>query len=106
MHEIFPPVETYRVERYLLDGNTTEENSGNANGLMFDHDGVLIACRHGAREVSSWSNKRPDRFRPAATQQYEGKKLNSPNDLVMSNRGLIYFTDPRYGSTKGKELDF
>ena len=83
-----------------------EENSGNANGLMFDHDGVLIACRHGAREVSSWSLKRsPQRFSPAVSQRYNGKKLNSPNDLDIDKSGNIYFTDPRYGNRDSMEME-
>lgn len=89
-------------------GETTiaEEQSGNANGLMFDHDGDLIACRHGARAVSSWSMKRgPQRFRPAAAQRYEGKKLNSPNDLDIDKAGNIYFTDPRYGKRGSMEME-
>jgi len=90
-------------------GETTiaEENSGNANGLMFDHNGDLIACRHGAREVSSWSLKRsPQRFRPAASQQFKGKKLNSPNDLDIDKSGNVYFTDPRYGERESMEMEF
>lgn len=89
-------------------GETTiaEENSGNANGLMFDHNGDLIACRHSAREVSSWSLKRsPQRFRPAASQQFKGKKLNSPNDLDIDTSGNIYFTDPRYGNRDSMEME-
>ena len=85
---------------------TAEENSGNANGLMFDHNGDLIACRHGAREVSSWSLKRsPQRFRPAVSQLYKGKKLNSPNDLDIDKSGNIYFTDPRYGKRDSMEME-
>ena len=85
---------------------TVEENSGNANGLMFDHNGDLIACRHGAREVSSWSLQRsPQRFRPAASQTYQGKKLNSPNDLDIDKSGNIYFTDPRYGERGSMEME-
>lgn len=89
-------------------GETTiaAENSGNANGLMFDHNGDLIACRHSAREVSSWSLKRsPQRFRPAASQTYLGKKLNSPNDLDIDKFGNIYFTDPRYGDRDSMEME-
>jgi len=85
---------------------TVEKQSGNANGLMFDHDGDLIACQHGARAVSSWSIQRgPQRFRPAATQLYKGKKLNSPNDLDIDKSGNIYFTDPRYGNRDSMEME-
>lgn len=85
---------------------TIEEESENTNGLMFDHDGDLIACRHGAREVSVWSIEcGSERFRPAASQRFEGKKLNSPNDLDIDKAGNIYFTDPRYGKRKSMEME-
>ena len=85
---------------------TAKEQSGNANGLMFDHDGDLIACRHGARAVSSWSVKRaPKLFRPATQNLYKGKKLNSPNDLDIDQSGNIYFTDPRYGNRDSMEME-
>ena len=97
---------TLRFDPETGETTTVEENSGNANGLMFDHDGVLIACRHGAREVSSWSLGRgPQRFRPAVSQTYQGKKLNSPNDLDIDKSGNIYFTDPRYGNRDSMEME-
>ena len=97
---------TLRFDPETGETTTVEENSGNANGLMFDHDGVLIACRHGAREVSSWSLERgSQRFRPAASQTYQGKKLNSPNDLDIDKSGNIYFTDPRYGNRDSMEME-
>jgi len=95
-----------RFDPETKETTTAEEQSGNANGLMFDHHGDLIACRHGAREVSSWSIKRgPQRFRPAAAQLYKGKKLNSPNDLDIDKAGNIYFTDPRYGNRDSMEME-
>jgi len=85
---------------------TSKEQSGNANGLMFNHDGGLIACRHGARAVSSWSIERsPKLFRSAAQHLYDGKKLNSPNDLDIDKAGNIYFTDPRYGNRDSMEME-
>ena len=101
-----PAALTLRFDPETGETTTVEENSGNANGLMFDHDGVLIACRHGAREVSSWSLERgAERFRPAASQTYEGKKLNSPNDLDIDKAGNLYFTDPRYGNRDSMEME-
>jgi len=101
-----PAALTLRFDPETGETTTVEENSGNANGLMFDHDGVLIACRHGAREVSSWSLERgAERFRPAASPTYEGKKLNSPNDLDIDTAGNIYFTDPRYGNRDSMEME-
>lgn len=101
-----PAALTLRFDPETGETTTVEEDSGNANGLMFDHGGVLIACRHGAREVSSWSPERtPERYRPAASPTYEGKKLNSPNDLDIDKAGNIYFTDPRYGNRDSMEME-
>ncbi len=74
--------------------------SGRANGLVFDAGGNLYACQGGARQVSRVSLD--GKLTPLATS-YDGKKLNSPNDLALDGHGGLYFTDPRYGSTDGLE---
>jgi gluconolactonase len=82
------------------------EPSSRANGLEFDSQGRLIACEgnstDGGRRVS-----RTERNGKVVTlaDGYNGKKLNSPNDLHLDSRGSIYFTDPRYGDRKGVEQD-
>lgn len=70
------------------------EPSGNSNGLAIDKNGVLHACEHGNRRVS-----RIDMGGMVTTvvDTYQGKKLNSPNDLIIRDDGNIYFTDPPYG---------
>jgi gluconolactonase len=78
-----------------------------ANGLAFDKDGFLILCQHGDRRIS---RLRDGKFE-TLVDKYMGKRLNSPNDLVIAKNGDIYFTDPPYGLPKlmddpGKELDF
>ena len=80
------------------------EPSGNANGLTYDRQGRLVACEHGNRRVSITM---PDGdVRPLATH-YEGKRLNSPNDVVVHSDGGIYFTDPPYGvREEERELPF
>jgi gluconolactonase len=79
-----------------------------SNGLTFDPQGRLTLCQHGDRRVSR--READGRFVPLATQ-YQGKKLNSPNDLVYDDQGRLWFTDPPYGlpgtfKDPGKELDF
>lgn len=79
--------------------------SFNANGLMFNTEGHLLACEHGQRRVSLTA------FGKVVTiaENFEGKRLNSPNDLDIARDGSIYFTDPAYGlpgMKEGKELDF
>jgi gluconolactonase len=68
--------------------------SGKSNGLMFDRDGTLIACRHWERNVARIT---PDGEVTVLADSYDGKKLNSPNDCSIAGEGAIYFTDPHYG---------
>ncbi|MFQ3550371.1 MAG: SMP-30/gluconolactonase/LRE family protein [Armatimonadota bacterium] len=92
---------------YVYDGKDAEvlyDQSGNSNGLIFDFDDRLIACEHGNRRVARYER---DGSITVLADKYEGKKLNSPNDLVMKSDGSIYFTDPTYGIKKDEqELDF
>lgn len=80
-----------------------------ANGLTYDSLGRLTACEHGDRRISRLE---PDgKTKITLADKYEGKRLNSPNDLVYRSNGDLYFTDPPYGLPKGendsqRELDF
>jgi gluconolactonase len=73
---------------------TFRENSQNANGNTLDAKGQLLSAEHGGRRVS-----RTDAAGNVTTvvDAFEGKKLNSPNDVVMKADGTIWFTDPDYG---------
>ena len=74
--------------------------SGNSNGLAFDKNGNLIACQHGTRSLQSIdANKKSTTL----IDSYQGKKLNSPNDLAIKSDGSIYFTDPPFGLAKQDE---
>lgn len=70
------------------------EPSGNSNGLTRNSDDLLLACEHGNRRVSRTN---PDGTVETIAGAYQGKRLNSPNDLVVKSDGVIYFTDPPYG---------
>jgi gluconolactonase len=79
-----------------------------SNGLTFDSQGRLVLCQHGDRRISRLT---PDRTFATIVDRYEGKRLNSPNDLVYHSSGALYFTDPAYGLPKtfndpARELDF
>jgi gluconolactonase len=65
-----------------------------SNGLTFDPQGRLVLCQHGDRRVS---RRESDGTMVALATSYEGKRLNSPNDLVFDKHGALYFTDPPYG---------
>ncbi|MDZ8223304.1 MULTISPECIES: SMP-30/gluconolactonase/LRE family protein [unclassified Nostoc] len=78
--------------------------SGNANGNTFDLQGRLITAEHANRRIS-----RTEKNGKLVTlvSHYRGKRLNSPNDLVVKSDGSIYFTDPPYGiKPQQKELGF
>lgn len=66
-----------------------------SNGLTLSRDGQLIACEHGDRRVSILPLTNGEKRTLA--DRYEGKRFNSPNDVVQKSNGDIYFTDPPYG---------
>jgi gluconolactonase len=79
-----------------------------SNGLALDRDGRLLLCEHGDRRLSRLE---PGGGKRTLADAYQGKRLNSPNDLVVHSSGAIYFTDPPYGLPGNwddplRELDF
>lgn len=85
---------------------TFRSPSGNSNGLTRDRSGRLIACEHSTRRVT---RTEIDGSVTVLAEQYQGQRLNSPNDVVVRSDGSVYFTDPPYGLenlTVGKELPF
>ncbi len=69
------------------------ENVGRSNGLFFDHQGNLLAC---ADENNQLWKIGPDKKIEVLVTDYEGQRLNGPNDLWVDKKGGIYFTDPFY----------
>ena len=84
------------VRRWSAGSGSTElfRPSDFANGHTLDHDGRILACEHGPRRVSRYE---PDGSRTTVVDRFEGKRLNSPNDIVVASDGAIWFTDPPYG---------
>lgn len=79
-----------------------------SNGLTLDSEGRLVMCEHGDRRVSRLERMGGKR---TLVDNYEGKRLNSPNDVVFKSNGDLYFTDPPYGLPENfedprRELDF
>ena len=68
-----------------------------SNGLTLDSQGRLVACEHGDRRISRLE---PGGGKRTLADNYQGKRLNSPNDLVYKSNGDLYFTDPPYGLPK------
>ena len=83
----------YRLDPGKL-GVPWKTPSGQSNGLTFDRQGRLIACEHGRRQVSRTES---DGTSTAIATHWEGKRLNSPNDVVVRSDGTVFFTDPPYG---------
>ena len=80
-------------------------DTGAANGQTFDAQGRVIFCEQNGRRVSRMnpdgSNVEP------VVEEWEGKRLNSPNDVITRRDGLVYFTDPPYGApTIGRAIPF
>ncbi|MCA9114375.1 MAG: SMP-30/gluconolactonase/LRE family protein [Planctomycetaceae bacterium] len=83
------------------------ENSHKSNGLIFDEDGVLLACEgadEGGRALSAWNVKTGRRT--VLAEGYQGKRFNAPNDLCLDAAGRIYMTDPRYLGAEPRELKY
>ena len=85
-----------------------EYHQPGSNGLTLDQNGRLYVCQHGNRQIIKHERKGPI---TVISDNYHGKKLNSPNDLVFKSNGTLYFSDPPYGLPKAyddpkKELDF
>ncbi len=79
-----------------------------SNGLIFDSEGRLVLCEHGDRRISRLGE---DGSKTTLVDRYEGKRINSPNDVVFKSNGDLYFTDPPFGLPKTfddpeKELPF
>lgn len=79
------------------------------NGLVFDQEDRLVMADHGNRQIARLNEE--NWTRETLASHYDGKRLNSPNDLIIHSNGDIYFTDPPYGLTglndsPVKELDF
>ena len=103
----FTDVENNRIMRRDVSGkiHTFRTPSGRANGLTFDKEGRLHACE-GGREGGNFRVTRTELNGTITvlTSDFEGKKYNSPNDLVIDSQGRIYFTDPRYGSRDNMQI--
>ncbi|MEM1299019.1 MAG: SMP-30/gluconolactonase/LRE family protein, partial [Pseudomonadota bacterium] len=85
------------VRRRWTPGQGVEEimrPSHKGNGMTYDADLNLLVCEHATSSVTRF---RPDGTREVLTSHFEGRELNSPNDICVRSDGAVYFTDPTYG---------
>ena len=94
---LFSDIPNQRIARWrrLPEGpELTTYAKGMSNGLTLDRQGRVLAAEHNGRRVTRVA---ADGGRAVLAEQFQGKRLNSPNDLVVKSDGTIYFTDPPYG---------
>jgi gluconolactonase len=111
MNTIFKWSERGGVSIFLqpsgYSGATPRGGEPGSNGLTRDRRGRLIACQHGDRRVARLQNGKW----VSIADRFEGKRFNSPNDVVQKSNGDFYFTDPPYGLVRNvddpaKEIPF
>jgi sugar lactone lactonase YvrE len=98
---LFSDIPNNRIARLrsLPEGpELTTYATGMSNGLTLDHQGRVLAAEHYGRRVTRVAS---DGSRSLLAERFQGKRLNSPNDIVVKSDGSIYFTDPPYGVQPG-----
>ena len=93
---VFSDVKANRMYRWERSGKVAvfREQSNYANGNTLDRQGRLISCEHGRRGISRTD---ADGVARILVDRFDGKRFNSPNDVVVKSDGSIWFSDPPYG---------
>lgn len=93
---LFSDIPNKRIVRWrrLPEGpELTTYTTGMSNGLTLSRQGQVLAAEHDGRRVARVAD---DGTRTPLAEQFQGKRLNSPNDIIVKSDGTIYFTDPPY----------
>jgi gluconolactonase len=102
---LFTDIWSSRIMHYVPATGHCDEARGDtkrANGLTIDREGRLYVCEGSGRRVARYE---PDGRRTTIAERFDGKRLNEPNDIVVDDRGRIWFTDPCYGDRSTMALD-
>jgi gluconolactonase len=93
---VFSDIPANEMKKWTPGGGITSFRtpSQHANGNTLDHQGRLLTAEHSGRRVSIVEKDGSTR---SLVDQFEGKRLNSPNDIVVQRDGTVWFTDPDYG---------
>jgi gluconolactonase len=102
-NKVYQWTEEKGAEVYLTPsgytGTTTRKGELGSNGLLLNSANKLVLCQHGNRQVAVMESNldQPKPVYRSLAAQFDGKKLNSPNDATFRSNGDLYFTDPPYG---------
>ncbi|RUV98151.1 MULTISPECIES: SMP-30/gluconolactonase/LRE family protein [unclassified Mesorhizobium] len=102
---LFSDIPNDRIMRYDDTSGTVSvfrSPSNNANGNTVDFQGRLVTCEHRARRVDRTEH---DGSISVIADRFEGRRLNSPNDVVVRSDGTVWFSDPPYGIATDYEGD-
>lgn len=93
---LWSDIPNHRIMRYIPEAGVSvyRANSNYSNGNTRDRQGRLVTCEHGKRRVT---RTEIDGSITVIADSFEGKRLNSPNDVVVHSNGSVWFTDPTYG---------
>ncbi len=93
---LFSDIPNQKIFRWMCDGsvNVFRTQSEFANGNTVDMNGRLITCQHGTRSVTRTEHNGTI---TTLADEFQGSRLNSPNDVIVKTDGSIWFTDPTYG---------
>ena len=94
---LFSDIPNNRIMRFSEDDghlSVYRQPSMNSNGNTIDREGRLITCEHSGRRVTRTEHNGSI---TVVADKYNGKRLNAPNDAVVTSDGAIWFTDPVYG---------
>ena len=100
---IWSDIPNNRLMRWSETSNAVDvfrADSNFANGNTRDRQGRLVSCEHRTRRVT---RTEPDGSVTVLAERYQGKRLNSPNDVVVKSDGTVWFTDPTYGISAAYE---
>jgi gluconolactonase len=100
----FSSIAANEIRRYDPATNeviTVYRYTNATNGLILGMDGMLYACEQATGAIVRYDTAGE---KTVLRMQFEGMRLNSPNDLILDGQGRIWFTDPRYGDQTGREL--
>jgi gluconolactonase len=101
---VFSDIPSNELKKWTAAGGVTTWRmpSNNANGNLLDQQGRLISCEHSSRRVTRTN---ADGTIEVLVDSFDGKKLNSPNDVAVKSDGTLWITDPPYGIPKDQKQE-